>query len=162
MDMSFDALGTDLIKRKVSGMGTAVIGVEALFEVVQDWNLGLAAELDYWGDTRIIAVGPVASWRFSGSHVNNVTRYSDTEHYVRLGLYYEKLTIAKSNFGSFDSTFGVRLGYELHMALGDGWFVTLGAQFQYSQWQYSPTVLSGDDKIGGFGGLISIGAAYLP
>jgi hypothetical protein len=162
MDMSFDALGTDLIKRKVSGTGAAVIGVEALFEVVRDWNLGLAAELDYWGDTRIIAVGPVASWRFSGSHVNNVTRYSDTEHYVRLGLYYEKLTIAKSNFGSFDSTFGVRLGYELHMALGDGWFVTLGAQFQYSQWQYSPTVLSGDDKIGGFGGLISIGAAYLP
>jgi hypothetical protein len=86
----------------------------------------------------------------------------DTEHYLKVALFYETLSITTSNFGSFDATFGARLGYELRLSLGGRWAVTVGAAVQYSQWTYSPSVLSGDDKIGGFGGLISVGAAWLP
>jgi len=87
----------------------------------------------------------------------------DNEHFLKLALFYEKLTVTKSNFGSFDSTFGVRLGYEMRLSVGDRWAIMIGAAFQYSQWNYySPSILSGDDKIGGFGGLITVGVAYLP
>ncbi len=162
MDMDFKAVGTDFVNRQVSGTGTAVLGLEALLDLAPDWRLGLAAELGLWGDLRIVAVGPAATWCFSNPHRNAPPVLGDTEHYLKLGLFYEKLSIAKSDFGSFDATLGARLGYELRVSLGDRWSLTLGAAFQYSQWDYSPSILSGDDKIGGFGGLISVGVAWLP
>ncbi|HUR38767.1 MAG TPA: hypothetical protein VM222_04715, partial [Planctomycetota bacterium] len=113
-------------------------------------------------DLRILAVGPVVTWRFYGSHRNAVSGQSDTDHYVKLGLFYEKLEINKSGFGDFDTSFGVRLGYELRLGLADHWHILLGASLQYSQWDYSETTLGGDDKIGGFGGLISVGISWLP
>jgi hypothetical protein len=162
MDFDFDALGTDFVRRQVSGIGTAALGVEGLVDVLPDWSVGLAAEVDVWSDLRIIAVGPVVSWRFSGSRGSAVSGQSDIEHFIKLGLYYEKLEITKSNFGSFDATVGVRLGYELRLGLSDRWSILLGASLQYSQWNYSEATLSGDDKIGGFGGLISVGISWLP
>jgi len=156
MDFHFDALGTDFVRRKVSGIGTAALGVEGLVDVHPDWRVGLAAEADVWSDLRILAVGPVVTWRFSGSG------QSGTEHFFKLGLFYETLEITKSGFGNFDPTFGVRLGYELRLGLSDRWSLLLGASLQYSQWNYSESILSGDDKIGGFGGLISIGIGWLP
>ncbi|HZE97387.1 MAG TPA: hypothetical protein VE981_10205 [Planctomycetota bacterium] len=162
MDFKFDALGTDFVRREVNGTGTAVIGLEGLIDLDPDWRVGVAVEAGLWSDIRIIAGGPMVAWRFAGSHKNAVNGLSDNEHYLKLGLFYEKLTVSKSNFGSFDATFGVRLGYEMRLSLGERWSVTIGGALQYSQWDYSPSVLSGDDKIGGFGGLISLGFAWLP
>lgn len=162
MNMDFKALGTDLINREVSGIGTGVLGVEALLDLSYDWRIGLAAEVAMWGDIRIFSVGPVATWCFSGSHANSVTGISDTEHYLKLAVFYEKLSVSKNNFGDFDASFGVRLGYELRLSLGERWAVTVGAALQYAKWDYAETVVSGDHSIGGFGGLITIGAAYLP
>jgi hypothetical protein len=162
MDFDFDTLGTDFVRRQVSGIGTAALGVEGLVEVLPDWRVGLAAEVDMWSDLRILAVGPVVTWRFSGSHRSAVSGQTDTEHFLKLGVYYEKLEISKTGFGDFDPTVGVRLGYELRLGLSDRWNILLGASLQYSQWNYSETTLGGDDKIGGFGGLISVGISWLP
>jgi hypothetical protein len=162
MDMDFKALGTDFVNRQVSGTGTAVLGLEALVDLAPDWRLGLTTEAALWGDIRILAVGPVASWCFSGSPPNATSELGDAQHFLKLGLFYEKLDVTKSNFGSFDASFGARLGYELRLSLGNRWSMSIGAALQYSQWNYSPTILSGDDKIGGFGGLITVGAAWLP
>jgi len=162
MDFDFDALGTDFVRRKVSGIGTAALGVEGLVDVHPNWRVGLAAEADVWSDLRIIAVGPVVSWRFSGGERNAEAGQSGTEHFLKLGLSYEKLEITKSGFGNFDPTLGVRLGYELRVGLSDRWSLLLGASLQYSQWNYSENTLGGDDKIGGFGGLISVGIRWLP
>ena len=104
----------------------------------------------------------MASWCFSGSPPTASSELGDAQHFLKLGLFYEKLSVSKSDFGSFNASFGARLGYELRLALGDRWAVTVGAAVQISRWNYSPSILSGDDTIGGFGGLISVGAAWLP
>lgn len=162
MDLDFQATGTDFVRREVKGIGTALVGVEGQVEILPDWRLGLVAEVGIWSDIRILSIGPEVAWQFAGSHRNAVTGLSDNEHFLKLALFYEKLTVSKNNFGDFDSSFGVRLGYEMRLTLNDSWAVTLGAFLQYSQWNYSPAILSGDDKIGGFGGLISVGIAWLP
>lgn len=162
MNMDFKATGTDSIPRKVSGLGTAIFGVEGLVDVAPNWRAGLAVEMGFWGDVQILGIGAVGSWRFAHSYGDNAPAFLDAEHYVRLGIFYEKLDITKSDFGNFDATVAVRVGYELRLSLGGRWFMLVGAHLQYSQWSYSPSVSSGDDKIGGFGGLITIGAAWLP
>jgi len=162
LDTKFDALGTDFIRRKVNGTGTALLGVEGLVQVHRDWRVGLLAEAGLWSDLRILSVGPAVTWRFSASHAGYEAGQSDLEHYARLAILYEKLSVTKQNFGDFDGTFGVRAGYELRIAVGQNWFVTIGAELQYSKWDYSPAVRSGDTSIGGFGGLISVGVAFLP
>ncbi|MBV8880402.1 MAG: hypothetical protein JO332_10590, partial [Planctomycetaceae bacterium] len=70
MDFNFDAMGTDFVRREVSGIGTGVFGLEALIDLNADWRVGVAAEIDLWSDLRIYAFGPVVSWCFSGSHKN--------------------------------------------------------------------------------------------
>lgn len=162
MDFDFDALGADFVRRKVSGIGTVALGVEAMADVLPDWRVGLAAEVDFWSDLRIFAVGPVVTWRFYGSQRSAVSGPSNSDHYLKLGLFYEKLEITKSGFGDFDASFGVRLGYELRLGLADNWNIRLGASLQYAQWDYSETTLGGDDKIGGFGGLITAAISWVP
>jgi len=162
MDLDFEATGMDLVNREVTGIGTGLLGVEALFEVVPDWRIGLAAEVGIWGDLQILSVGPVLTWNFAGSHRNRVTGVTEDEHYFKLALFYEKLEVTKTDFGDFDASFGVRVGYEMRLVLSEGWEVILGVALQYAQWDYSESVFSGDDKIGGLGGLISIGIGWLP
>lgn len=162
MDLDFEALGTDFVQREVSGIGTAALGIQGLVDVLPEWRVGVMAELGYWSDVQILAAGPVVTWCFSGSHRNKVTGLSDTEHYLKLALLYEKLEVKKTDFGDFDATFGVRVGYELRLSLGDRWQVLIGATLQYAQWDYDGSVRSGDDTIGGFGGMLSIGVGWLP
>jgi hypothetical protein len=162
MDMKFNAVGTDFVQREVKGTGTAVLGVEALVNPFPDWRVGVDAEVGYWSNVRILAAGPAVTWRFASSRIGYESGRSETEHYLKLVVLYEKLTVTKQNFGSFDSTFGVRAGYEARLSIGKSWAVTLGADVLYSKWKYSPAVQSGDTSIGGFGGIITVGFAYLP
>jgi len=162
MNFDFEATGADAVNRKVKGIGTGVLGVEALVDVLPDCRLGFVGETALWSDLRVFSGGPEISWEFSGSPRGAPGGRLDPEHYVKLALSYEKLTVSKNMFGSFDPTFGVRLGYELRLPLGDQWSLTVDAAVQYSRWTYSPSILGGDDRIGGVGGLISVGVAWLP
>jgi hypothetical protein len=162
LDMRFDAVGTDAVARQSRGIGAGVLGVEGFFALHPDWSVGLLAEGALWSDLRIISAGPEVRWRFSASHQSRETGRSDVEHCLKLAVLYEKLSITKQDFGSFNATFGVRAGYEARIAVGDSWAVTLGLEAQYSKWNYSPAVASGDTSIGGFGGLVYVGVAWIP
>lgn len=162
MNLDFDAVRTDFVRREVDGMGTVVFGVEALFHLHPDWRVGLMAEVGLWSDVRIVGGGPVALWRFAANRENPDTRRSDVEHFARVSLLFQDLSVQKSNFGDFDATFGIRFGYEARIAVGRSWSVLLGIELQYSKWEYSSETLSGDDTAGGFGGLVTIGIAFLP
>jgi hypothetical protein len=162
LDLAFDATGTDMIERKAKGDGAGVVGLEAMIALHPDWSVGLDIEGDFWSDLRILAAGPAVRWRFAASHTSYETGRPDVEHFARVAVFYEKLAITKQDFGSFDPTFGVRAGYEARISVGRSWAVALGLEFQYSKWKYSPTVVTGDTSIGGFGGMLSIGLAFEP
>jgi len=162
MDMKFDAIGTDFVRRTVKGIGTGIVGIEAMIHLLPDWRVGLMAEGDLWADIEILGGGVVGSWRFAKSQTKDASGHPEQEYFIRVAGFYENLKITKSNFGSFNSTIGVRAGFEFRNSISDRWAITVGADLQYSVWNYAPTVQSGDTKIGGFGGAVLVGLAFNP
>jgi hypothetical protein len=162
MNMAFNTTGADSVNRVVKGIGTGAFGLEALVTLAPAWRVGLAAEIDYWSDLRVLAGGVVGTWRFMSSPTMSPAGRPDLEHLAKAGVYYESLTISVANFGSFSGTVGARLGYELRIAIATNWSFTAGAEVVYSKWKYSPAVLTGDTSIGGIGGLITVGIALIP
>jgi hypothetical protein len=163
MSMGFNTTGLDAINRVVKGIGAGAFGLEALVTLDPAWRVGLAAEIDYWSDIRVLAGGVVGSWRFLSSQALSPAGRPTLEHFAKVGVYYESLTISKANFGSFTGTIGARLGYELRFTLGRNWSLVAGAEAVYSRWKYSPAVQpGGDTSIGGIGGMVTVGIVLIP
>lgn len=161
MDMKFDATGTDMIRRTAKGDGAVLIGAEGMVTFLEDFGAGLCVEADFWSNMRILAAGPEVRWRFSASHPVRDTGRAEMEHFVKLGLLYEKLTVTKQDFGSFNASFGVRAGYTARISVAQSWAVDVGLDLQYAKWKYSPAVTAGNTSIGGFGGLLFVGLTLI-
>lgn len=162
MDTSFKALGTDHVQHEISGNGQMLAGLDALYQVGDDWQIGLGAQGTFWSDVYTLGGGPVATWRFAHAAGTTSSGRYRWEHFLRGQVAYETFKVTKSGFGTFDATVGVVLGYEWRLNFIRHYGLTLGADVQYSQWTYSPKVLSGDTKVGGLGGFIYIGVTLFP
>lgn len=159
MDLEFEALGADLIRREADGTALAVFGVDVLYPLLRDLRAGIEVEAGVGGDARLIGAGPVAEWRFA-SHTPGSDGRDVVEHFVRGGVSWLRLEIDKGDFGDFEPTVGVRAGYELRVRLGESWTLWAGAEYRYAAWHYDGDVLEGDDRIGGHGVLLSAGIGF--
>lgn len=161
-DSEFEATGTDSIEREVDGLGAATLGLEALIDLHEDWRIGLAAEAGWGGDLRFAGAGPVVTWTFARSRPSGSARTSDFEHLLKVGVLFQTLEVDKSDFGDFKPTFEARAGYELRFLMTPGWSATVGLEARYAVWDYDESILTGDDKLGGFGVFVSAGIVFTP
>jgi hypothetical protein len=161
MDTSFDAVGTDLAERQVRGIGTGLVDLEVMVPVHLGWRVGVAGEVDFWKDLQILGGGPVVSYRLATVSSGDEDR-PDVEHLLKAGILYQSLAVTKSGFGRFDSTVTVRAGYELRIAITPEWYLVGDAELRYGAWTYKGSVMSGDTRLGGVAGVLSIGIAWVP
>lgn len=162
VDTRFSALGTDRVERQIRGIGAPLVGIEALYNLNDNWRIGLGGQGSLWRDVRMLSGGPVFTWRFTHSKDVAASGRFRWEHFLRAQVAYESFADTKSGFGSFSGTVGAVLGYEFRLTLVRHYSLTIGADVQYAQWNYSPKVLSGDTSIGGLGGFFYVGIAFQP
>ncbi|HEV3028630.1 MAG TPA: hypothetical protein VG457_13715, partial [Planctomycetota bacterium] len=162
VDTRFSALGKDHVEHEIRGNGQMLFGIEGLYSLNDSWQLGLGAQASLWRDVRTFSVGPVAAWHFAHSKDTTASGRFRWDHALRAEIAYETFTDTKSGFGSFNGTIGASLGYEFRLNLVRHYSLTIGADLQYAQWTYSPGVLSGDTTVGGLGGYVYVGVAFLP
>ncbi|HVR84782.1 MAG TPA: hypothetical protein VMU54_10765 [Planctomycetota bacterium] len=162
VDTRFSALGKDHVEHEIRGNGQMLLGIEGLYSLNDQWQIGLGAQGSLWRDVRTLAVGPVAVWRFAHSKDTTASGRFRWDHALRAQIAYETFTDTKSGFGNFNGTVGAALGYEFRLNLVRHYSLTIGADLQYAQWTYAPGVLSGDTTVGGLGGFFYVGVAFLP
>jgi hypothetical protein len=159
MDLDFEALGTDLVRRKAEGSGMAVLGLDALVSLHRNLYTGLEVEVGMGGDAVMFGAGPVAEWRFA-SHAPGADGRDVLEHAVRVGVSWRHLEIDQDDFGSFDPAVGAQAGYEFRVRLGRDWTLKAGAEYRYAAWEFDGDVLEGDDRIGGHGVFFWVGFGF--